>query len=121
MVTVSDVEALSSTGWTQLSSSKKTALLDTAESIVNGQLSVDQATFSTIEGDPEEAKKWLAAHFYELAEGGEAQSESTQGGNVSFNTVTGEWMSSLSETRYGRTLDDLYLRNRGGLAIVTTR
>lgn len=120
MVTTSEVEALNSKGWSQLSSSKKTELLDLAESIVDGQLSARQSNFSTIEGDSEEAKRWLAAHFYEMAEGGEAQSESSQGGSVSFNTVTGEWASSLSGTRYGRTLNDLYLRDRQGMGIQRT-
>lgn len=120
-VTTSDVDNLSSTGWTQLDSGKKTELLNTAEALVDGQLSTQQSRFPTLEGDRDDAVTWLAAHFYELAEGGEAQSENSQGGSVSFNTVTGEWMSTLSETRYGRVLSDFYLRNRQSLGIVKTR
>lgn len=119
-IDVEDVEALSSTGWQQLNDTKKSELVDIAESIVDGQLSARTARFSTIEGDKDEAKRWLAAHFFEMAEGGESQSESTQGGSVNYNTVTGEWTSSLSDTRYGRTLSDLYLRDRQGLGIVRT-
>jgi hypothetical protein len=119
-VTVSDVEDLSSTGWTQLNNSKKTELLGIAETLVDGQLSERQSNFSTLQGDRDEAVRWLAAHFYEIAEGGESQSENSQGGSVSYNTVTGEWQNSLSETRYGRILSDLYLRDRQGLGIVKT-
>lgn len=120
-VTRADVENLDSKGWTQLSDSKKDHLLANARSLVDGQLSTQHSRFPTLDGDRDEAVEQMAAHLWELAEGGEAQSESSQGGNISFNTVTGEWFSSLSETRYGRTLSDLYLRDRQGLAIVRTR
>jgi hypothetical protein len=119
-VTVSDVEKLDSLGWEQLNSDKKDELLTIAESLVDGQLSERQSNFSTLQGNRDEAVQWLAAHFYELAEGGEAQSESSQGGNVNYNTVTGEWQNSLSETRYGRLLSDMYLRDRQGLGLVRT-
>jgi hypothetical protein len=117
-VTLEDVEDLSSVAWTQLTDNKKQSLLDMAERTINNQLSERHATFDTVEGDRDDAIRLLAAHKWELAEGGEAQSESSQGGNVSYNTVTGEWQASLSETRYGRMLSDLYLRDRQGLAIV---
>lgn len=119
-VTVSDVESWKDNGWTQLNSTKKGDLLDTAGSIIDGQLSERQSNFSTLQGDRDEAVELLAAHFYEIAEGGEAQSESSQGGNVSYNTVTGEWQNSLSGTRYGRILSDMYLRDRQGLGLVRT-
>lgn len=120
-VEVSDVEDWSSTGWEQLAESKKEALLDQARTTLEGQLSARTANFSTIEGDRSDALTLLAAHFFEIAQGGEAQSEASGGGNVSYNTVTGEWTASLSETRYGRMLSDLYLRDRQGLGIVRTR
>lgn len=125
-VVVEDVEALSAKGWSQLEGSntqgdtRKEQLLEMAKSIIDGQLSQRQSNFSTLEGERDEAVRWLAAHFYELAEGGEPQSESTQGGNVNFNTVTGEWQNSLTETRYGRVLSDMYLRDRQSIAIVKT-
>jgi hypothetical protein len=120
-VSVSDVESWSSTGWTQLDGgTRKQDLLDKAKSIVDGQLSTRQSNFSTLEGDRDEAVELLAAHFYEIAEGGESQSENSQGGSVSYNTVTGEWQNSLTETRYGRILSDMYLRDRQGLGLVRT-
>jgi len=119
-VTTSDVEALSSTGWDQLNDSKKSEMLSIANSLIDGQLSRRQSNFSSLEGDRDEAVKWLTAHLWELAEGGESQSESSQGGNTSYNTVTGEWQNSLTETRYGRILSDLYLRDRQSVAIVRT-
>ena len=119
-VTTDDVEALSSTGWKQLNDSKKTEMLSIANSLVDGQLSRRQSNFSSLEGNRDEAVKWLTAHLWELSQGGESQSESGQGGSVNFNTVTGEWQNSLTETRYGRILSDLYLRDRQSVSIVRT-
>lgn len=119
-VTIDDVEALDSTGWTQLTDSKKQELLDIAERQINGPLSARVSTLPTVIGDQDDALKFLAAHYWELAEGGESQSESSQGGNVNYNTVTGEWSDGLSETRYGRTLRDTYLRDKLGIGMVTT-
>ena len=119
-VTVEHVESLSSTGWEQLHESKKTEMLEIAKSLVDGQLSRRQSNFSSLEGDRDEAVRWLSAHLWELSQGGESQSDSTQGGSVSFNTVTGEWQNSLTETRYGRILSDLYLRDRQSVSIVRT-
>lgn len=117
--TISEVEALSSTSWDQLTDTKKQELLDIAEreadQIHGGQVS----RFSIIEGDKDDFIKHLAAHKWELATGGETQSESSGGGNVSYNTVTGDINSYLSQTRYGR--DALgYLRDRTGSGIVST-
>ena len=119
-ITRTDVEALSSTGWDQLNDDKKDELIEIAESLVDGQLSKRQSRFSSIEGNRDHAKRLMCAHLWELAQGGESQSDNTQGGSVSFNTVTGEWQQSLTETRYGRMLNDLYLRDRQGLSIVRT-
>ena len=119
-ITVSDVQLESSTGWDQMNEDRIERQLRKAKRCIRGQLSKRQSRFSSIEGDRVDATILLAAHFVELAQGGESQSDSTQGGSVSYNTVTGEWTSSLSETRYGRQLSDLYLRDRQGLSIVRT-
>jgi len=58
--------------------------------------------------------------LFELAEGGEAQSEGSTGGNITYNTVTGDIVSSFSETRYGRTLRSEYLRDEQSVAFVRT-
>lgn len=120
-VTVSDVEDLASKGWTQLNDSKQQSILAIAKNQIEGPLSGRVSTLPTVIGDQDDALKWLAAHYFELAEGGEAQSESTQGGNVSYNTVTGEWTSGLSQTRYGRTFRDIHLRDEQQIGMVRTR
>jgi hypothetical protein len=119
-ITRSDVESLASNSWQQLDDTKKDELVDIAERIVDNQLSADVATLPTVEGDTDDAKKFCAAHLFELAEGGEAQSEGSTGGNITYNTVTGDIVSSFSETRYGRTLRSEYLRDQQSIAFVRT-
>jgi hypothetical protein len=120
-ITRSDVENLAANSWKQLSDTKKDELVNIAERIVDNQLSADVATLPTVEGDTDDAKTFCAAHLFELAEGGEAQSEGSTGGNITYNTVTGDIVSSFSETRYGRTLRSEYLRDEQSIAFVRTR
>jgi len=118
--TVNDVEALSATGWNQLSNTKKQALLDDAiteaDTIYTGRF----ARLPTLDGDRLIFIKNLAAHKWTLAEGGEAQSESNTGGNVSYNTVTGDPLQDLAQTRYGRTALN-HVRDRLGIGIARSR
>ena len=118
--TVADVEAVSSTSWEQLDIDKKQALLDDAireaESIYTGRF----ARLPTIEGDETIFKKYLAAHKWEIAEGGEPQSESAGGGSVTYNTVTGDALSNLQQTRYGREALN-HVRDEQGIAIERSR
>jgi len=72
-----------------------------------------------VEGDRADFTKFLAAHLWELAEGGEASSEGSQGGSVSFNTVTGDPMSTLTETRFGR-MALQYLRQSQSIGFVVS-
>jgi len=55
----------------------------------------------TLDGDAEVFTLNLAAHKWELAEGGEAQSESGEGGSV--NYTTGNPEDYLTLTRFGET------------------
>lgn len=119
-ITVEDVEKLNSKGWNQLNQDAKEYNLGRAKRKINGQFSRRQSRFSTIQGDQVDAAILLAGHIFELAEGGEAQSTNSQGGSVSYNTVTGEVFESLSETRYGRELLSDYLRDRQSMGIVRT-
>lgn len=117
--TVAEVESLSSTGWSSLETSKKEDLLDMAERQANDLHSGRVGTNAIIDGDKDDFIKLLAAHMYEIAEGGEAQSESSTGGSVNYNTVTGEIPNGLSETRYGRQALE-YIRDDSGIGFVTT-
>jgi len=119
-VTIDDVEDLASNSWSQLDPEKKQALLNQAESATDMVYGGRVSRLNQIEGERDYFIQNLAAHYYELAEGGEAQSESATGGSTSYNTVTGETQSNLTETRYGRICRD-YLRNQQSVAIVRTR
>lgn len=96
------VEQQSSTGWAQLSDSRKDELIRSAiaerDTLYSGQMS----RLPTLDGDAEYFTLALAAHKWELAEGGEAQSESGEGGSVSYNTG-GAVEEYLNQTRYGKT------------------
>jgi hypothetical protein len=96
------VEQLSSTGWTQLSDSRKDELIREAigerDTLYNERMS----RLPTLDGDAEVFTLNLAAHKWTLASGGEAQSESGEGGSVSYaNGGAGE--DYLKLTRYGKT------------------
>lgn len=119
-VTVSDVEDLSSKSWQQLDATKKQNLLDMAEREATTIYSDRVATLPTIEGNTDDFIKLLAAHLWTLSSGGETQSESATGGSVNYNTVTGESIDTLSQTRYGRQAKS-YLRDKAGIGIVRTR
>lgn len=120
MVTVSEVESLSSNGWQQLDQQKKEDLLDDAEAEANTLYSAQVATLPVIEGDRDVFIKNLAAHKYELSEGGEATSENMGGGSVNYNLGNpNENMIYLSQTRFGRTCIG-NLGNRQQISIVRT-
>lgn len=118
MVTVSEVESLSSTGWQHLDDAKKQDMIDMAERRADNMYGGQASTLSIIEGNRDDFIKLLSAHLWELSEGGEAQSESSTGGSVNYNTVTGDTLDSLTQTRYGR--EALEYLDRGGVGIVRT-
>jgi len=91
----------SSTGWTQLSDARKNELIREAIAERDTLYSERMARLPTLDGDAETFTLNLARHKWELAEGGEAQSESGEGGSVSYNTGAGE--DYLQQTRYGKT------------------
>jgi hypothetical protein len=118
-VTRADVEKLDSKSWSQLPDNHKDELLNIAERQASDIYGGDVSTLSIIEGNRDDFVKYLAAHLWELAEGGEAQSESSTGGSVNYNTVTGNPMSSLTETRFGRVAQE-YVRDESGIGLVRT-
>lgn len=120
-VTIADVDELDATGWKQMDDAVKQEALERATRLLDNQFSDKVSTLPTFVGDRDDGIKLLTAHFIELSQGGEAQSESSEGGSVTYNTVTGENLNSLSETRYGRELQDLYLRDRLGIGVIRSR
>lgn len=95
------VENGSSTGWTNLSDSRKDELIREAigerDTLYSGRMS----RLPTLDGDAEVFSLNLARHKWELAEGGEAQSESGEGGSVNYRG--GNVEEYLDMTRFGQT------------------
>jgi len=118
-VTISDVESLASKGWSQLNDTKKQDLLDDAKKERDTIYSGRVARTPILDGDETVFTKNLAAHKWELAEGGQAQSQNTQGGSVNYNTVTGDIYEYLSLTNYGITCLE-HVRDNQGIAMVRT-
>jgi hypothetical protein len=112
---IAEVEELSSTGWTQTSRSRKASAVREAiaerETIYSGRMS----RLPTLEGDSEVFTNNLAAHKLEIREGGQAQSESGEGGSVSYDT--GGVDKYLSLTRYGKTAKR-HIRNDDSISAV---
>lgn len=102
-VTIADVRNLSSTGWDNLSDDKLNDLLDDARAERDTIYSERYATLPTLDGDEDVFTKNLCAHKAEIASGGEAQSENSQGGSANYNQPQGDIWQYLSQTRYGRT------------------
>jgi hypothetical protein len=100
-VSVSDVEALDATSWQSLDQDKKQALLDDAKRELETMYRGDTARFPTLQGDEQVFIKNLAAHKWELAEGGEVNSANQTGGSTSYQTGNAE--DYLTLTRFGTT------------------
>ena len=98
---ITEVEGLSSTGWSQLSRSRKASAVREAIAERETLYSRRMSRLPTLEGDAEVFTNNLAAHKAELREGGQAQSESGEGGSVSYQSGTVD--EYLSLTRYGQT------------------
>ena len=99
---IDQVDNGSSTGWSQLSRGRKEELIREAlgerDTLYSGRMS----RLPTLDGDAEVFTLNLARHKWELAEGGEAQSESGEGGSVSYQGG-GAGEDYLKLTRYGKT------------------
>ena len=98
---IEQVEYLSSTGWAQLSRERKAEAIRSAIAERDTLYTDRMSRLPTLDGDAEVFSLNLAAHKMELAEGGEAQSESGEGGSVSYAATAGE--EYLKLTRYGKT------------------
>lgn len=95
------VDSGSSTGWTNLANSRKDELIREALGERDTLYSDRMSRLPTLDGDAEVFTLNLARHKWELAEGGQAQSESGEGGSV--NYTTGNVEDYLDLTRYGQT------------------
>lgn len=117
VVELQDVESLDSTNWDSLPDADKQDMLEDARTEADTMYSGRNARLPTVDGDRDIFVKNLTAHKWELAEGGEAQSESQTGGSTSYQSGTVE--DYLSLTRYGQTAMR-HLRDEQSIAIVRT-
>lgn len=85
-----------------LSSSKQSSLATHAEDLTEQVFGGRVSRQAELEGDEDLFATYLGAHLWEIAEGGEAQSQSQTGGSVNFAHLQTNIESTLSETRYGR-------------------
>lgn len=100
---IASVEHLSATEWTQLARDRKADLIQDAIAERDTMYSGRMSRLPTLEGDADVFSKNLAAHKWTLAEGGEAQSESGEGGSVNYRG--GGVEEYLDLTRYGQTAE----------------
>ncbi len=94
-------------------------LIPQAERFVEDVLDDAVLLRQNLRGNRKDINVLMACHLIQLMEGGESQSKSQSGGNVSYNTVTGETMDTLSETRFGRMLLE-YKRPRANISTYRT-
>lgn len=114
------IRDLSSTGFTQLSDDKLDEQIIAAVTEASTLYTGRYARMPTLDGDAGVFRRYLAAHKAQQAEGGQPQSESNSGGNVSYNTVTGDAISDLQQTQFGRVALK-HVRDRQGLGIERSR
>jgi len=120
-VTVAMVEDMSSTGYSQLDPDVKEQRLEIARNKMKNQYSQRVATLPNVDGDRVDALIYLAQHEFELAEGGQAESESGEGGNVTYRTPTENDPGSLGLTSPGYQFWDEYLFDEQGISVVRSR
>lgn len=99
-----------------LTTGEKDALVEMANRFADDVFGGTVRTIGEVEGDDSDFKRLLAAHFWELAEGGEVQSESQSGGSLSYNVNPGNVEQSLDQTRYGR-MARAYIRQGGQIGV----
>ena len=119
-VEVEEVERQSSQRWSQLDDDIKEQLLEEAKSEANTIYSHRVSTLPNIVGDKDIFIRKLAAHKWELAVGGESNSQSQGGGSVNYNNPQGDAELNLTMTRYGREAYRM-LRENQGIGVVRFR
>ena len=117
MVTVDDVQAVYGENEPAIDEAKKQELVDVAERLREQVFGGRVARLSEIEGDTDDFTRYLAAHLWEVAEGGEVQNSSQTGGSVAFQHLQTNIESTLGETRYGR-LCLMMMRTKASVGIV---
>jgi hypothetical protein len=112
---IDQVSRLSSTGFSQLGRDRKAQAIRSALGERSTLYSDKMTRLPTLDGDAEVFLLNLSAHKMELAEGGQATSESGEGGNANYQT--GQVEDYLTLTRFGRTAKR-HVRNEESLSAV---
>jgi len=101
-ITVSDVQDVYGDQSPSFGTAQQSELTDIAERLTDNVFDKRLARDPQIETSNDDFAAFLAAHLWEIAEGGEASSQSNSGGSVNFNHLQTNVEQNLSETRYGR-------------------
>ena len=117
MVEIADVQAVYGEQEPALDTQKKQELVDIAGRMRSDVFGGRVTRQAELEGNSDDFEKYLAAHLWQIAEGGEVQSESQTGGSVNFQHLQTNIETQLGETRYGR-LCLMMLRNKASIGIV---
>jgi len=101
-ISITDVQDVYAAAEPSFGAAQQDNLIGVAERLTDNVFDERLAATPQIETANSDFAAYLAAHLWELAEGGEAASQSESGGSVNFNHLQTNVQSNLSETRYGR-------------------
>lgn len=116
-ISTSDVQAVYGDQSPSFDSAQQDQLVQIAQNITDDVFSGRVTHQSEVEGDREDFTAYLGAHLWEIAEGGEANSQSQSGGSVNYQHLQTNLESTLSETRYGR-ICLMMMRTKSSIGIV---
>lgn len=102
-----------------LSTSKRDSLVSIAETLTDKVFAGRTGRSTIIEGDKEDFAKYVAAHLWELSEGGEQQSTNQTGGSVNYDHLRTDALTTLGETRFGR-VALMMIREEASVGVVRT-
>lgn len=103
----------------QLGSTPTNELRDMAIRYTNQIVGGSVSRLSEVEGSEADFAHLLWAHLIAMRNG-EAESESQEGGSVSYSRISGELPLDLSETRFGRQAQG-YLRDNQSIGVIKGR
>lgn len=101
-ISVPEVQAVYGNKSPSFDTAQQNQLVSIAENITEDVFGGRITRQNEIEGNEADFAKYLAAHLWEIAEGGETNSQSQSGGSVNFQHLQTNIESTLAETRYGR-------------------
>lgn len=116
-ITRSEVQNVYGNKEPSIGTSQRDALVSIAERFTEDVVGGKVSTLAELEGNENDFAKYVAAHLWTLAEGGETQSSSQTGGSVNYGHLQGNIEQTLGETRYGRFAQAL-IRSSDSIGII---